>query len=137
MLVIFLSVLFISHVSCLYPQNALKCYSSLTRPDNQLICPQGRDVYCVKEVSSLKKDLCGKTQYFGDTMVGELCEFKKCSDKCVEGQYEFIFGGTVYTRNRFCCNDANYCNSSFKNSKFAYSLLILVLLITFYNILYY
>ena len=98
-----------------YPFNKLKCYSSLTRPDTLLICPQGRNSFCVKEVTSLKQDLCGKTQYFGDTYANEECAYKKCAHKCVEEQIEFQYGGQSYTRKRFCCNDKNYCNSSIKS----------------------
>ena len=153
-LVVFL-VTIVAIALAAYPEGALHCYSSLTRPDNMLICPQGmlslrsflhfvwmfhrapsvlylalhfphfsfigRDVFCVKEVSSLKQDLCGKTQYFGDTYVGEECQFKKCSDQCVEGEYQFQYAGFTYTRIRHCCNDANYCNSAQSDSKGAFS----------------
>ena len=81
----------------------------------------------MKEVSSLKQDLCGKTQYFGDTYVGEECQFKKCSDQCVEGEYEFEYGGTTYTRIRHCCNDANYCNSAPSNATGSLPLLLLAI----------
>lgn len=119
-LVVFL-VTIVAIALAAYPEGALRCFSSLTRPDNLLICPQGRDVFCVKEVSSLKQDLCGKTQYFGDTYVGEECQFKKCSDQCVEGEYQFEYAGFTYTRIRHCCNDANYCNSAPSDSKGAFS----------------
>ena len=103
-----------------YPAGALRCKSSLTRPDNQLICPQGRNVYCVKEVSSLKQDLCGKTQYFGDTYHDEECVYKKCAAQCVEGEYQFNFGGNNYTRRRFCCNDAHLCNDAPRSSEIGF-----------------
>ena len=116
-----------------YPANSLKCMSSLTRPDNRLICPRGRNVYCVKEVSSLKQDLCGKTQYFGDTYVNEECQFKKCADKCTEGEYQFEFGGNNYTRRRFCCNDNHYCNTGSRTMEtVSYLQVFFLFLITFF-----
>ena len=99
-----------------YPLEALNCYSSLTSPDNQLICPEGRSGFCVKEVVSLKEDLCGKTQYFGDVYNEGVCEFKTCARNCTEEMYEFIYGPYTYTRTRYCCTE-NWCNSAPSNSK--------------------
>jgi hypothetical protein len=81
-----------------------------------------RNNHCIKEVSDLKADLCGKTQYFGDYWDAELgiCYFKKCSEACIEGEYTFKFGPKTYTRTRYCCNDKNYCNSGFKLSNEIY-----------------
>ena len=36
-----------------YPEGALHCYSSLTRPDNMLICPQGRPPLLFDSYSTL------------------------------------------------------------------------------------
>jgi hypothetical protein len=64
------------------------------------------------ELTSLKKDLCGKTQFFGDQYLDGQCVYKKCNATCTEGIREFEFGGNVYTRETYCCNDADYCNSA-------------------------
>ena len=96
-----------------YPSTTLSCYSSYTKPDGQLICPEARSKYCVKELSTLKQDLCGESQYFGDQYIDNLCVLKKCSAECVPGQYPFTYGGLEYVRVRYCCQ-ANYCNSASK-----------------------
>ena len=95
-----------------YPMSSLKCMSSLTKPDMKLICPAARSTWCVKEVSNLRQDLCGHTQFFGDMWVNAVCEFKKCSDVCVPGTTSFSWGNNQYQRKTFCCNDKNFCNSS-------------------------
>lgn len=69
-----------------------------------------RNKYCVKEVSSLTKNLCGGTQYFGDIYVQKECQFKKCSDTCEEETYNFEFEGRTYTRSRYCCS-SDFCNA--------------------------
>jgi hypothetical protein len=112
-----------------YPENALQCYSSLTKPENKLICPDARlnlklqknththvhlsfrRNYCVKETSNLDKSLCGYTQYFGDQYIKHECVFYKCSDECEEGEYPFIYHQKEYTRHRYCCTK-DFCNSS-------------------------
>lgn len=94
-----------------YPMTTLSCYSSYTKPDGQLICPEARSKFCVKELSTLKQDLCGESQYFGDQYIDNLCVLKKCSAECEEGQYPFTYGGLEYVRVRYCCQD-NYCNSA-------------------------
>jgi hypothetical protein len=106
-----------------YPQTTLQCMASLTKPDKKLICPEQRNNYCLKEVTDLKSDLCGKTQYFGDYWDEKLglCYFKKCSESCNEGDSTFLFGGKSYTRTQYCCNDKNYCNSGSKFSKDLYT----------------
>jgi hypothetical protein len=62
-----------SYVLCpmsyvLYPMSYILCPISyvLCRMSYVLQYPIGRSNYCVKEVSSLTENLCGKTQYFGD-----------------------------------------------------------------------
>lgn len=97
-----------------YPSTTLSCYSSYTMPDGQLICPEARSKFCVKELSTLKQDLCGESQYFGDQYIDNLCVLKKCSAECVPGQYPFTYGGLEYVRVRYCCQD-NYCNSASKS----------------------
>lgn len=97
-----------------YPMTTLSCYSSYTKPDGQLICPEARSKFCVKELSTLKQDLCGESQYFGDQYLENLCVLKKCSAECEEGQYPFTYGGLEYVRVRYCCQE-NYCNSANRN----------------------
>eukprot|EP01035_Chromulina_nebulosa_P025045 gene25045-32651_t len=81
-----------------YPQQSLKCYSSLTKPDKQLICPASRANFCVKQVSSLTSDICGGTQYFGDEYVNGQCQYKKCNATCTPGSFSFTFQGQTYSR---------------------------------------
>jgi len=95
----------------IYPSTTLSCYSSYTKPDGMLICPEARSKFCVKELSTLKQDLCGQSQYFGDQYLENLCVLRKCAAECTEGQYPFSYGGLVYVRVRYCCQE-NYCNSS-------------------------
>lgn len=95
----------------IYPSTTLSCYSSYTKPDGMLICPESRSKFCVKELSTLKQDLCGQSQYFGDQYLENLCVLRKCAAECKEGQYPFSYGGLVYVRLRYCCQE-NYCNSS-------------------------
>ncbi len=38
-----------------YPENALKCFSSMAATSGKIICPQFAASYCVKEVSTLPK----------------------------------------------------------------------------------
>lgn len=94
-----------------YPMTTLSCYSSYTKPDGELICPEARSKYCVKELSTLKQDLCGESQYFGDQYLDNLCVLRKCAATCEEGQYPFEYGGLEYVRVRYCCM-SNYCNST-------------------------
>ena len=86
-----------------------------------------RNNYCIKEISDLKQDLCGKTQYFGDfwDVRAGLCYFKYCSDVCRSGDSTFLFGGNAYTRSTFCCKNKDYCNSAFSSVKGSYSLVLL------------
>jgi len=58
-------------------------------------------------------------------MVGNECIYKKCSDQCVEGLYEFDYGGQTYTRNRYCCNDQNYSNAATRMESLQTTLLFL------------
>jgi hypothetical protein len=107
-----------------YPSTTLSCYSSYTKPDGQLICPEARSKFCVKELSTLKQDLCGESQYFGDQYIDNLCVLKKCSAECEEGQYQFTYGGLQYVRVRYCCN-SNYCNSASRSSAGATTVVVL------------
>ncbi len=112
--VVYFLVFCIGRVWAPYPMRTLQCWSSLTKPEMNLICPDSRNNWCVKQTSDLKQDLCGKTQYFGDQwdMANGLCYYKKCGYACKEGATTFYYGGQKYTRNEYCCKDKNYCNSS-------------------------
>jgi hypothetical protein len=102
----------------LYPSTTLSCYSSYTKPDGMLICPEARSKFCVKELSTLKQDLCGQSQYFGDQYLDNLCVLRKCAAECEEGQYPFSYGGLDYVRVRYCCQE-NYCNSTSRSASVA------------------
>ncbi|KAJ1415197.1 hypothetical protein B484DRAFT_334980 [Ochromonadaceae sp. CCMP2298] len=114
MAAIFVLLLLICHIqfaSAAWPITSLKCFSSMTQVDNRLICPEARTAYCVKEISSLTQDLCGKSQYFGDIYANAQCEYRKCSDHCTAGTEIFEFEGQTYSRDRYCCK-SDYCNSA-------------------------
>lgn len=113
-ILIVLACVQLSHA--VWPYDTLRCYSSMTKPDMKLICPEARSSYCVKEISDLKQDLCGKTQYFGDIYDKSLCFYKKCAATCVPGITNFRYAGRTFVRQRFCCN-TDYCNSGFALSK--------------------
>ena len=99
-----------------YPLTTLRCYSTFTKPDSQLICPEARAKYCVKEVSTLRQDLCGHTQYFGDTYILNICVTRKCAAECEDKSYQFEYGGVEYTRVRSCCT-TDYCNTATRAKK--------------------
>lgn len=122
-------VLPIALVWSAYPTTTIKCFSSMTEPDNRLICPAARAEYCVKEVSSLTENLCGKTQYFGDVYKSALCEFKKCSDECVEETISFEFEGNSYSRSTYCCS-TDYCNSATSSGKLSVTVTVLIVLLS-------
>ena len=93
-----------------YPQTTLKCYSTLQKPDGRSICPEARAKFCVKEISTLRQDICGHTQYFGDQYVNSVCVLKKCSAECVDEVISFKYADLPFTRQRTCCA-TDYCNS--------------------------
>ncbi|CAM9897770.1 unnamed protein product [Scytosiphon promiscuus] len=105
-------------VDAKYPQDALRCLASLKEPDGLLICPEHRNGYCVKEVSTLEREDCGRTNYFGDKWNSQTgkCEYRKCGATCEESSWDFEFEGEAYERNRFCC-DFDNCNGT--NRRFA------------------
>ena len=102
-------------VYAVYPMSTLRCYSTYTKPDGQLICPEARSKFCVKEVSTLRQDLCGHTQYFGDTYILNSCILRKCASECSDGSVQFDYGGVTYTRVRTCCN-TDYCNTGTRSA---------------------
>ncbi|CAN0428670.1 unnamed protein product [Ectocarpus sp. 8 AP-2014] len=107
------AVALLPEVNARYPQDALWCLASLKEPEGLLICPEHRNGYCVKEVSDLAEEDCGRTTYFGDKWNAQTgkCEYRKCEATCLESSWDFEFEGEAYERNRFCC-DFNYCNGT-------------------------
>jgi len=96
-----------------YPTTTLKCYSTFLKgATDQLTCPEARSNFCVKEVSTLRQDLCGHTQYFGDQYILNVCVTRKCAAECKDESWQFDYGDLTYTRSRTCCK-TNYCNSGF------------------------
>ena len=75
----------------------LKCFYSLKKGTNAgggifelgaVICPEGHDNYCVKEVAEgLDEADCGMTEFFGDTFddTTKECILRKCASQCEEG----------------------------------------------------
>lgn len=92
-----------------------------------------RSSYCVKDVTSLTQNLCGATQYYGDLYINKQCQFKKCSDECVEGTTTFTFQGQVYTRDRYCCT-TNYCNAASKPHQVCFYVIAFAALLLIYLI---
>lgn len=114
-----------------YPTSALRCYSSMTSPDNILICPESQNMFCIKEMVELKEDLCGKTRYFGDVYDRGTCTLRKCSRNCTDDfRYTFTHGPYTYARHTFCCKD-DLCNtaSSIQNNYLLYNICITVFMI--------
>lgn len=93
-----------------YPQTTLKCFSTYQKPDGKSICPEARAKFCVKEVSNLRQDLCGHTQYFGDEYKNSICVLRKCATECKDEMYSFQYGALTFTRQRSCCT-SDYCNA--------------------------
>ena len=94
----------------------------------QLICPAARSSFCVKEVTTLKPDLCGHTKYFGDMYVDSVCVLRKCAAECAEGLTFFEFQKEQYTRSTFCC-DTNFCNAGGRSTAISFGLSVALILI--------
>mmetsp|Transcript_41113 Transcript_41113/g.54117 ORF Transcript_41113/g.54117 Transcript_41113/m.54117 type:complete len:153 (-) Transcript_41113:236-694(-) len=125
-------LLLVEEVRTAYPQDSLRCYTTLTRPYNKLICPEAENACCIKEVSTLSKDQCGRSIYHGDrwnTGTGE-CIWKKCSSDCAEGSSTFLYKGEEYTRQRFTCDDRNYCNGAKRLMSLNHTVASFVLMVT-------
>jgi hypothetical protein len=128
----FLALLLILHRAYApYPSSTLQCFSDLTKPDYELICPPARHQWCVKEVSNVDQTLCGSTQYFGDRFVDGDCRFKYCAAECEEGTFTFIYDGETYTRTRYCC-EQNMCNSAPKSLQLSIVISMLTVLVSLY-----
>lgn len=118
--------LIITAVDGYYPVGTRQCMSSATIPKGKLICPEAQRNFCVKEVVSLTKDLCGKTQYFSDIYEGNDCVLRKCSATCKEGPYSFTYQGVQYQRMVYCCDEQDFCNAASINASINYLLVCLI-----------
>jgi hypothetical protein len=116
-----------------YPIMTRRCKSTLTKPDGELICPESNRNWCMKEVASLEKDLCGRTQYYGDIYENNICLTRRCADECVEGTKFFMYEGTQYKREVYCCNDQDFCNSAYRHTLvFTWTISIVIISLIFY-----
>lgn len=114
-----------------YPSNALQCVSTMTHPDERVICPEAENKWCAKIVDDRKDTDCGKDPYFLDRWQGSDCRLKKCTAHCermdvyyytadrgrIPGKdsqhYTASTGGFIRQKRMiYCCNDQNYCNSA-------------------------
>lgn len=70
-----------------------------------------RNKYCVKEVVTTPGAICGKTQYFGDKYEKRksACVYRKCEATCQQGSTHFLYLGSDYYRETFCCQ-SDKCN---------------------------
>ncbi len=98
-----------------YPQDAIKCYSSVS-PNEKIICPEGNE-YCVKEVMVNATRLsCGTSVDYPLDVWDRRdakCVYRKCGMTCPEEPTSVISGrGEVFDRVSFCC-EGNLCNSAF------------------------
>jgi len=100
-----------------YPVGALQCMSTLTLPEEQLICPKGRDSFCEKnELPNIPASKCGKGEYFGFKYDEKIkrCAWRRCAAACEErmGTTQIEVDGEEYNWDRYCCNDEDFCNTS-------------------------
>lgn len=103
-----------------YPKNALECYASAS-PRGHIICPRDRNDFCVKEVVSSQRSLCGKSidhpfDQWDIKEPGGLCVYKKCAsaEYCSMSKNRtltFSNDGENHTRYTLCCSE-NLCNSA-------------------------
>ena len=104
-----------------YPQEALQCYATLAAPPkHKIICPEDRNNYCIKEVtSSTSRRECGSTSEYPDDVwdhrsgdYGE-CVYRKCASSCPNST-RFFEGrdGELVERRAECCK-SQFCNSGF------------------------
>jgi hypothetical protein len=104
-----------------YPQNALECHASAS-PKGRTICPKDRNDFCVKEVVSSPRNLCGESidhpfDKWDIKEPGGLCVYKKCASQkyCVSSNNRtvtFRNKGTNHTRLILCCS-GNLCNAAY------------------------
>ena len=99
-----------------YPQNALKCYATLS-PNEKIICPEGRHNFCVKEVVNASRRECGKTlEYRNDIWdkkePGGACLYRKCASSCKNTTSMYVGNkGELVQRTSYCCS-SNLCNNA-------------------------
>ena len=102
----------INNVTKKYPQDALKCYATLS-PNDKIICPASRNKFCVKEVVvNASRKNCGRTPEFPhdiwDTKDPRgTCIYRKCAASCLNKSVPF---GS--SERQFHCCSTNLCNNA-------------------------
>lgn len=115
-----------------YPHDALRCYATLS-PNDQIICPEGRHRFCVKEVvnASGRKD-CGNTQEYPNDVWDRKqagCLYRKCTSSCQNSTSIYVGNnGEFIERISYCC-DSNLCNSASQ-----YGITYVIIIICFLSI---
>ena len=110
--------------------DSLLCYATLA-PQEQIICPQDRMNFCVKEFVDSSRRECGrKDTYPYDVWdakePGGLCVYRKCASSCPNETITYEGrDGVINSRSSVCCS-SNLCNSGY-----SYRSSILIGLITF------
>jgi hypothetical protein len=62
---------------------ALECYST-SSPNEKILCPVGRNAFCVKEVASSSRYSCGGSEdHPFDSWDIKECIYKKCASQCL------------------------------------------------------
>lgn len=95
----------------------LECYAT-SSPNEKILCPVGRNTFCVKEVASSSRYSCGGSEdHPFDSWDIKECIYKKCSSKCLNETTRSLFDnqGEINSRSTFCCSES-LCNSCDKTS---------------------
>lgn len=96
--------------------NSLTCFATLA-PANKIICPNGRNQFCVKEFVNSTRRECGSSfEYRNDVWdVKEpagLCVYRKCASSCTNETVNFEGrDGSMNSRKSVCCS-TSLCNSA-------------------------
>jgi hypothetical protein len=98
--------------------NTLSCYATLA-PQNEIICPQDRTNFCVKEFVNSSRRECGAAEYPYDVWdvkePGGLCVYRKCATSCPNETINFEGrDGLINSRSSVCCK-TNLCNSGYSH----------------------
>ena len=97
-----------------YPQEALKCYSSSAADGETIICPVGRNNYCIKEESTTSRGECGTVDPYQfdiwDRRLGR-CVYRKCAASCLNDTLTTFGDAQQYSRTTYCCT-SNRCNGA-------------------------
>ena len=98
---------------------ALECYST-SSPNEKILCPVGRNAFCVKEVASSSRYSCGGSEdHPFDSWDIKECIYKKCASQCLHETTTrsslFDNQGESNSRATFCCSES-LCNSCDKTS---------------------